>query len=194
MLNCMICGVGGQGTVLASKLLAAAAMALGLEVRTTETIGMAQRGGSVTSHVRMGEAVDSPLIPLGCADIIIAFEPAEGVRILPYLKEDGMLLVCDSAIKPVTDALGGGTYRAQDMLDYLRQLLPGTVVLDGMRLSASAGTRALNVALLGAAVQSGRFMFGPEIMKAVIEEKIPEKYREMNLRALRAGGEMYNEK
>ena len=85
----LICGVGGQGTVLASRVLAAAAMEAGHPVHSAETIGMAQRGGSVTSHVRVGEDAFSPLIPLGGADLLMAFEPAEAVRNLPYLRPEG---------------------------------------------------------------------------------------------------------
>ena len=87
----LLAGVGGQGTVLASKLIAQAAIDLGFPARTAETIGMAQRGGCVVSHVRIGEA-HSPLIPKGKADIIIGFEPAEAVRCLPYLKEEGVVV------------------------------------------------------------------------------------------------------
>ena len=83
--NCLLCGVGGQGTVLASRLIAQAAMERGHFARTTETIGMAQRGGCVVSHVRIGEECQSPLIPLGKADILVGFEPGEAVRCLPSL-------------------------------------------------------------------------------------------------------------
>ena len=86
MMNCLLAGVGGQGTVLASKLIAQSAMNRGLNARTAETIGMAQRGGCVVSHVRVGEKIHSPLIPQHKADLIIGFEPAEAVRCLPYLK------------------------------------------------------------------------------------------------------------
>ena len=120
MMNCMIAGVGGQGTVLASKLIAAAAMRKGFDVRTTETIGMAQRGGCVVSHVRIGSNISSPLIPIGAADAIIAFEPAEAVRALPYLSEDGVLIVMDTAVKPVTSSLTGDRYQASDMINYLK--------------------------------------------------------------------------
>ena len=108
MLNIMLTGVGGQGTVLAAKVLAQAALEKGWHVRTAETIGMAQRGGSVVSHVRMGdqgEEVHSPLIAKGTADIIIAFEPAEGARMLPYLSPEGALVSATTAIQPVTAAL-----------------------------------------------------------------------------------------
>ena len=89
----LLCGVGGQGTVLASKLIASAAMHLGNTAHSAETIGMAQRGGSVTSHIRIGNRAFSPLIPLGKADIILAFEPSEAVRNLCYLKQDGIVTV-----------------------------------------------------------------------------------------------------
>ena len=89
--NCLLCGVGGQGVVLASRLIAYAAMEKGNFVRTAETIGMAQRGGSVVSHVRIGEEIYSPQVPVGSADVILAFEPGEAVRCLPYLKKDGLV-------------------------------------------------------------------------------------------------------
>ena len=101
----ILCGVGGQGTVLASKLISYAAMAKGEEVKSAETIGMAQRGGSVTSHIRIGEEAFSPLIPKGKADVMIAFEPAEAVRNLDYLKPDGVVVVSQKAVKPVTASL-----------------------------------------------------------------------------------------
>ena len=107
--NCLLCGVGGQGVILASKLIAYAAMEKGMSVRTSETIGMAQRGGSVVSHVRIGEKTYSPMIPKGSADVLLAFEPAEAVRSLPYLKagkEEGCVIVNRKAVQPVTSALG----------------------------------------------------------------------------------------
>ena len=115
MLNVMLTGVGGQGTVLAAKVLAQAAQEKGWHVRTAETIGMAQRGGSVVSHVRMGnegEEVLSPLIAEETADMIIAFEPAEGARMLPYLGKDGVLVTAETAIQPVTAALTAGRTKA----------------------------------------------------------------------------------
>ena len=105
MIDILLAGVGGQGTVLAAKVLAQAAQNKGWQVRTAETIGMAQRGGSVVSHVRIGEGAYSPLIAKGCADAIIAFEPAEAVRAFPYLKKGGSVTVSSSPVKPVTDSL-----------------------------------------------------------------------------------------
>ena len=146
--NIMIAGVGGQGTVLASKLIAASAMKKGYSVRTTETIGMAQRGGIVVSHVRIGENVFSPLIPLGKADALIAFEPAEAVRQLPYLSEQGALIVCDSAISPA----GSSGYTSSIMIDYLKDNVKKLFVIDSRRLTEQSegkfNQKTLNVALL----------------------------------------------
>ena len=118
--NIVLCGVGGQGTVLASKLLAAAAMSKDIPVMSAETIGMAQRGGSVFSHLRMGDNLYSPMIETGTADLIIGFEPGETVRMLPYLKDHGHIVVSTRAVKPVTATLSGSDYDAPQMLEYLK--------------------------------------------------------------------------
>ena len=116
MRNVLLTGVGGQGTVLAAKVLAQAAQAKGWQVRTAETIGMAQRGGSVVSHVRMGdngEEVIAPLVAKGTADMIIAFEPAEAARVLPYLAPDGVMVSATTSIQPITAALSTEPYLAE---------------------------------------------------------------------------------
>lgn len=188
--NCMIAGVGGQGTVLASKLIAAAAMKKGLDVRTTETIGMAQRGGSVFGHIRIGDNIFSPLIPLRKANIIIAFEPAEAVRQLPYLCKDcnstkpPLVVSCDAAIKPIT-----GNYDVSEILNYLNKHAPRLIMLDGKRLTAQSA-KTLNVALLGAAVQSKIFPFDAETMSDVLRETLPKRFLEMNLKAFELGREL----
>jgi len=110
MIDILLAGVGGQGTVLAAKVLAQAAQSKGWQVRTAETIGMAQRGGSVTSHVRMGdggEPVSAPLVTCASADLVIAFEPGEAARALPFLAPGGTLVTASSAVQPVTAALAG---------------------------------------------------------------------------------------
>lgn len=194
MINCIIAGVGGQGTVLASKLIAAAAMDQGLDVRTTETIGMAQRGGSVVSHVRIGEHIHSPLVPLGKAHLIIAFEPAEAVRVLPFLSGQGVMVVCDSAIKPVTSSLSGDGYAATDMLGYLGEHVTKLVVVSGEQLLAKcASAKALNVALLGAAIATGALPLGIADIERTIKAKLPERFWAMNLTALDAGRSMVYE-
>ncbi|SHK42232.1 indolepyruvate oxidoreductase subunit beta [Hespellia stercorisuis] len=186
--NCLLCGVGGQGVVLASKLIAYAAMEKGQQVRASETIGMAQRGGSVVSHVRMGEEIHSPLIPHGSADVIIAFEPAEAVRALPYLKADGQVIVNKKAVKPTTSTLSGQVYEGTEMIEYLKKTVQNLVVVDGDAICESAGSaRVLNVALLGAAVASGALDVTLEEMETAIRANGKEQFFVMNKQALELG-------
>ena len=190
----ILCGVGGQGTVLASKLISYAAMAKGEAVRSAETIGMAQRGGSVTSHVRIGEGAFSPLIPEGKADVIIAFEPAEAVRNLPYLKKDGVVVVSRKAVKPVTASLSEKVYEGKDMLDYLEKRVDRLVMVDGEKATSKLGSsKVLNVVLLGAAIASEEIDITMEEIRAAIREKVPEKFHELNNRALDEGVLLYSE-
>lgn len=185
-LNCLLCGVGGQGTVLASKLIAAAAMEKGLMARTAETIGMAQRGGCVVSHVRVGEVVRSPMIPLGEADVIIAFEPAEAVRCLQYLKAGGTVITAKKAVRPVTSTLGGSEYTGSEMLEYLSSRVDNLIIADGEAVCAECGSpKILNVALLAAAVRSGAIGITTAELESVVLRRVPEKFHELNLSAIR---------
>ena len=190
--NCLICGVGGQGVVLASKLIAFAAMRKGLSVRTTDTIGMAQRGGSVMSHVRMSDgAIHSPLVPHGTADLVLGFEPAETVRALPWLRPGGVLVVTKQAVQPVTATLSGGGYDAGAMLAYLQANVPHLYVVDGEALCAAAGSpKVLNVALLGVAARSGALDISLAEMRETVAEHVPSKYFDLNMRALELGAGM----
>ncbi len=183
--SCLLCGVGGQGTVLASKMLAFAAMEKGENVRTAETIGMAQRGGCVVSHVRVGGYIKSPLIPKGGADMLIAFEPAEAVRCLSYLKKDGTVVVNKKAVKPVTASLSGSTYDGSEMLAFLKSRVKNLIVVDGDVICEKCGSaRVLNMVLLAAAAKSGALSMNIEELKDIIEKKIPEKFRALNLKAV----------
>ncbi len=183
--NIVLCGVGGQGTVLASRLISAAAMAKGVPVLSAETIGMAQRGGSVFSHLRMGEGIYSPMIARGEADLIIGFEPGEAVRQLPYLKPGGRVIVSDRAVMPVTASLAASGYRADDMLEYLSSRVPAlTVVHAGEALRAVGSPKVLNLILLGAAVCSGALGLDEDDLKNAIVSRVPEKFHELNFKAL----------
>ena len=185
----LLAGVGGQGTVLASKLIAQAAIDLGFPARTAETIGMAQRGGCVVSHVRIGEA-HSPLIPKGKADIIIGFEPAEAVRCLPYLKEEGVVVTTKKAIKPVTASLSGSSYDGTEMIDYLTRNQEKLVVVDGEKICAACGSaKVLNIALLGAACAAGALGIPRKSFQKAIESRLPQKFVTMNLKALELGAQ-----
>jgi len=190
MMNCILAGVGGQGTVLASKLIAQAAMKRGLQVRTAETIGMAQRGGCVVSHVRIGEEIHSPLIPLHSADVLIGFEPAEAVRCLSYLKEGGTVIVCPQAIKPVTDSLSKVNYDGDEMLKFLSSHVKRLIVVDSEAIFAACGTtKVLNTALLGAAAAEGVLGISRGDLEKTIQETLPPRFIDMNMEALRAGAE-----
>lgn len=195
MKNCILAGVGGQGTVLASKLIAQTAMESGMFARTAETIGMAQRGGSVVSHVRIGEtaeSVHSPLLPHGSAELLIGFEPAEAVRALPYLKKGGAAVVSVKAVQPVTATLSGKSYDAEEILVYLRKAVPNLVEVDTEAICAECGSaKVANVALLGAAAACGALGLTVDEVEAALERRLPAKFLEMNRKALREGAKAY---
>lgn len=191
--NCLLCGVGGQGTVLASKLIAAAAMSRGQQARTAETIGMAQRGGCVVSHVRIGDIVHSPLIPFGDADVIIGFEPAEAVRCFNYLKHDGVVIVNKKPVRPVTASLSGSDYDGKECIEFLQNNSKRIIIIDSdIIVNACGSPKALNVGLLGAAVASGFLSITLEEMEETIKQRVSECFLNMNLKALYAGAEFAN--
>ena len=187
MRNVMLTGVGGQGTVLAAKVLAQAASDKGWPVRTAETIGMAQRGGSVVSHVRMGDAGDAPASPLvmkGTADAIIAFEPAEGARMLPYLAPDGVLVTASAGVQPVTAALSDAPYQAEDVIATLRAQMPegAIVVVDDAAVERAVGTRrTINTALLAAAVACGRLPISIDDLRRAVVACVKPQFADVNL-------------
>ena len=192
VINIMLTGVGGQGTVLAAKLLAQAAQEKGWHVRTAETIGMAQRGGSVVSHVRMGnegEQVHAPLIAHGEADMLIAFEPAEGARMLPYLKGAGTLVTATSAIQPVTAALSDNPYQGQQTIAQLRALFEAAegqlvVVDDDTLLTRLGNRRVLNTVLLARALATGRIPLDVDDLRAAVRACVKPAFVDMNLEAI----------
>lgn len=182
----MICGVGGQGTVLASKIIAASAMEEGNAVHSAETIGMAQRGGPVTSHVRIGESAFSPLIPIGGADLLIAFEPSEAVRNLRYLKQDGFVIVNRVPVKPTTLGASEG-YDGKAEIAFLQSQCQ-CLVVDSDELCAPFGSsKFFNVAVLGAAAGTGELGIGAESIQKTIVNIVPERFQEKNLAAFEAG-------
>ena len=192
MKSCLLCGVGGQGTVLASRIIAAAAMNRGTDARTAETIGMAQRGGCVTSHVRIGETpeekVPAPLIPEGSADVLIGFEPGEAARNLPYLKEGGVLIVCSDEVRPVTASLGKSGYTGADAIHYLKECVPNCRVIDGAAICEACGSpKVLNVALLGALADRGAMGLTKEDILAALALRLKPKLLAMNEKALDLG-------
>lgn len=195
MRNVLLAGVGGQGTVLAAKVLAQAAQEKGWQVRTAETIGMAQRGGNVVSHVRMGDAgepVFAPLIARGAADLIVAFEPAEAARALPYLAQDGVLVTASTAIQPVTAALSGAPYRGEEVIDHLDTLLNEgstrrfVAVDDECALQQLGSRKALNTVLLASALAMGRLPLDLDDLRCAIRSCVKPQFVDMNLQAIDA--------
>lgn len=182
----LVCGVGGQGTVLASKLIASASMSMGSTVHSAETIGMAQRGGSVTSHIRIGNDAYSPLIPFGSADMIIAFEPAEAVRNLMYLKKDGFVVVNRIPVKPAAESLHDSGYDGSEMIGYIKKKC-GCLVVDASELCGELGAKFYNSAILGAAAGTGKLGISPEALISEIRQRVPERFVEANIKVFTAG-------
>ena len=183
--NIVLCGVGGQGTILASKLISAASMAKGMEVRSAETIGMAQRGGSVFSHIRLGSGAQCPMNAAGTADIILGFEPGETVRMLPYLKKGGMVVVSSRPVMPVTAALAGSDYNGAAMIEYLRAKAGRVVVVDTEKACRELGSgKIVNLLLLGVAAASGQLGLTVEDIRQAVKLKVPAKFHGLNFRAL----------
>ena len=187
--NILICGVGGQGTVLASKLTASAAMEEGYTVRSAETIGMAQRGGSVTSHIRIGQNIYSPLIPLGQADLILGFEPAEAVRNLPYLKKGGLVIVNRQAIRPVTSSLDDSGYDGESMIAFLKRARIRTCVVDSDDICRQLGSvKSFNVVMLGVACALEALCVSDTTMQSQLLKKVKKpQFIEMNKKAFSLG-------
>ena len=187
--NIILCGVGGQGTILASRLIASAAMAADIPIKTAETIGMAQRGGSVMSHLRLGEGACAPLVAQGEADLIIGFEPGETVRMMPYLKKGGAVVVSKRPVMPVSAMIGQYSYDAEAMLQYLRDNVEHLTIVDADKAAAELGSaRTLNVVLLGAALRSGELGLTEEDLEGAVRERVPAKFLELNRRALAWAG------
>lgn len=186
----LIAGVGGQGTVLASRLLAASAIEAGYFTRTSETIGMAQRGGCVVSHVRIDSKNASSIIPWGMADLLIGFEPSEAARNMYRLSPQGKCIVNTRPIKPVTASLDGVSYDIGPVFEYIKTNAPGSIFVDGYALAEKAGSvKALNIVLIGAAVSTDLLPIGKEAIEKAIAQNVAPKYVEMNIKAFNTGFE-----
>ena len=181
--NIIICGVGGQGTVLAAKVLSQAAISKGERVLSAETIGMAQRGGSVVSHVRIGEDVFSPLVPQGQADVLIAFEAAEAVRNIAYLKEGGSVIVNKKVVQPVTASLSGKAFDEKEMISYLEKVAGNVIAVDTDQACQDLGSsKVVNMVLLGAAGKTG--LISKDELKAALKLLVKPEFYELNVRAI----------
>lgn len=182
--NIMIAGVGGQGTLLASRILGNAVISEGYDVKVSEVHGMSQRGGSVVTYVKYGDAVHSPVIDKGEADVILAFELLEAYRALPFLKKGGKIIVNNQKIDPMPVITGAAEYPA-DIADKLSALADTTVV-DALEIAKAAGNiKAVNVALIGVMAKSSDISYDRWI--STLKETVPEKFLELNLKAFELG-------
>ena len=187
-LDIVISGVGGQGLVLASRVLARAAMDNGLAVRTSEAIGMAQREGPVTSHVRMGDELYGAIIPDHQADFLLGLELAETVRWLNKLKPEGTVIASSSTIVPTSVQLGLSTYDKEALISHLTRHPAKVVFLDVDELSRRAGhPKTANVIILGALSTFPGLPFKPDQLLRAILESVPDKLQDINTRAFETG-------
>ena len=186
-MNLFLCGVGGQGILLASEIISSACMNAGFDVKQSEVHGMAQRGGSVISHIRCGKKVHSPLIELGNADIVVSFEILEALRYLPYMNKKTKVIVNTQKILPAPVATGMDTYPA-DVLDQLNQTGVSVFPVHAFDIAQTIGeTRAVNMVLVGAL--SAFMSLDEKAFMQAIEKRIPEKIRKVNTEAFLKGKE-----
>ena len=178
-------GVGGQGALLASEVLGEAFLSLGCDVKKSEVHGMAQRGGAVTTHLRFGPKVYSPLIEQGKADLLIAFEKIEGLRFAHYLRPGGVLLANTQEINPPSVATGRESYPA-DAVSRLNAVTDNLYMMDALVVAlALKEVRTVNVVMIGA---GSRFLPLPEdVCEAALEKVFPERVLDVNIKAFRAG-------
>ncbi len=184
--NIMIVGVGGQGTLLTSRIIGKTALEAGLDVKISEVHGMAQRGGSVVTFVRFGEKVYEPVVEEGQADVIIAFERLEAMRYSHFLKKDGVLVVNDCRIDPMTVVIGAKTY-PEGIIESLKK--DHTVLsIDGMEIAKALGnSKVLNSVVLGFAAK--HVGFDKETWLSVVERTVPAKTIDINKAAFIKGYE-----
>ncbi len=183
--NILLCGVGGQGIVLTSKVIASAAMEKGMEVMSAETIGMAQKGGSVFSFLRIGEGFSCPMFGKKSADIIIGYEPAETVRMLPYLKANGCVAVNTYPVMPVTAALKKSSYNGKEMIDYIKSKAENVISENGNDACINLGSpKVLNMVMLGLAVKAGILPFTIKEIENSMRKNVKPQFYELNIRGL----------
>ena len=183
-INIVITGVGGQGTLLASRILGALAADNGLDVKVSEVHGMAQRGGNVVTYVRIGDKIHSPLVENGQADVVLAFEQLEALRALPYLKVGGTIVANEQKMMPMPVIMGMANY-PEDALEQLGGRCR-LVSLDALELARQAGSlRSVNIVLMGAMAHG--MEFARESWIRAITECVPPKTLEANLRAFDLG-------
>ncbi len=187
--NVLITGVGGQGVILMSELLGNAAVKDGLKVRGSEILGMAVRGGSVTSMIRLGDDVYGPLIPESKVDVLVAMEPAEAPRNITYLSKSSSVIVNIRRVVPITVLLGISHYAAlEEIVAKLREVAGRVVTLDATQLAEEAGSvLSANIVMLGASFGTGQFPIKVETIKERINARFGAKVAPVNIKAFDLG-------
>ncbi|MBQ9468990.1 MAG: indolepyruvate oxidoreductase subunit beta [Clostridia bacterium] len=184
-VNIMIVGVGGQGSLLASKLLGNVLVGQGYDVKVSEVHGMSQRGGSVVTYVRYGDKVYSPLVAEGEADYIVSFETLEAARHAPMLRKGGRIIVADRQIDPMPVITGAAVY-PRKILDELKDKGVFVDSFDALSLALDAGSvKAVNIVLMGRL--SNYFPFGEQVWLDALKNTVAPKFLEMNIKAFRSG-------
>lgn len=185
MANILIVGVGGQGTLLASRVLGNYAVITGQDCKLSEVHGMSQRGGSVVTHVRVGDNILSPIVGIGDADIIIAFEKLEALRWRHYLKKGGMIVVNDQEIMPMPVITGAMDY-PQNIIGQLKDLGINTLVINAAELAHECGNvKVANVVMLGALAKN--LGFNKQDIIEAVKMTVPAKFLEINMLAIEKG-------
>lgn len=183
--NVLIVGVGGQGIILASDVLGRVAAAHGYDVKKNEIHGMAQRGGSVSSHIRFGKTVSSPIIKLGEADVLLSFEQIETIRYFPFLSEKGKVILNDQKILPPAVFTGKQEY-PPDVIQKIKEKVPDAVIVDGISVAQKMGNpKVLNVIFLG--ILSKYLDIPAEVYEKVLKKSLKPKLVDINLKAFHEG-------
>lgn len=183
--NVLIVGVGGQGVLLASEVLSSAAVEAGFDAKKSEVHGMAQRGGVVSSHVRLGEKVHSPLIKEGDADVILAFEKAEAMRWVHFLRDGGTIIVNDYKLVPPIASMKGFDY-PDDPIGVVKRRVKNVKIVDAVKIAEDLGNpRLVNTILLG--VLSVSLDIDEAVWEKVLRERVPKGTEDLNVKALKEG-------
>ncbi|MGQ9545765.1 MAG: indolepyruvate ferredoxin oxidoreductase subunit beta [Dehalococcoidia bacterium] len=187
--NILLAGVGGQGVILMSELLGRSAIADGLKVRGSEILGMAVRGGSVTSIIRIGEDVYGPLIPQGKCDVLIGMEPSEGLRNASYLSKSGSVILNTTLIIPFTVSLGQSSYPSlEQVLEKLNSAAGKVITLNAAEIAKEAGSLlSANIVMLGALFGTGLVPIKVTTIKEAVEARFPAKVAPVNIKAFDLG-------
>ena len=190
-LEVIICGVGGQGVVLMSELLGTAAVKGGIGVKGSEVLGMAQRGGSVFSNLRLGSDIYSPLSTEGMCDILLAVEPSEAIRNIQYLSKSSIVILNTTKVLPFTVFLGKSGYpEIEAILEKLNSVSEKVIALDASKIAKEAGNiQTTNVVMMGALFGTGQLPISTDIAKEVVKNRVPAKAIDANLQAFDMGYE-----